>query len=76
MVHIYTLPNCRHCKSTKQKFTDAGVEFTEVDLTTHPEDLAYVKECGYNSAPVIEDQFGHLHPHTATEEVIQESLAH
>lgn len=54
-VTVFEKPTgCFGCKKTKQLFTDAGVEFVAVDITTDDEALAYIQdELGYSQAPVV-----------------------
>jgi len=68
---IYTKPaGCFGCTKTKQKFTDAGVDFTEVDVTTNPGAFEYIiEELGYSRVPVVvydtedsEDHWSGLNP--------------
>ncbi|TYC96608.1 glutaredoxin family protein [Arthrobacter echini] len=68
---IYVKPTgCFGCDKTKQKFTEAGIEFTAVDITTNSEALAYITdELGYSQAPVVvyekdgsEDHWSGLNP--------------
>jgi glutaredoxin-like protein NrdH len=68
---IYTKPaGCFGCTKTKQKFTDAGIAFTEVDVTTNPAAFEYITdELGYSQVPVVvydkessEDHWSGLNP--------------
>ena len=52
-ITVYSTPKCTQCKMTKGWLTDRGIEFTAVDLSTSPEDLAAVQALGYASAPVV-----------------------
>jgi glutaredoxin-like protein NrdH len=54
-VTIYTKPSgCFGCNKTKQLFTDAGISFREVDITTNQAALEYItEELGYSQAPVV-----------------------
>lgn len=54
-VTIYTKPaGCFGCTKTKQKFTAAGVAFTEVDVTTNRAAFEYItEELGYSQVPVV-----------------------
>ncbi|MEU8282580.1 glutaredoxin family protein [Micrococcus luteus] len=53
-VTIYAKPNCQPCCMTKLAFERKGVEFREVDITEHPQALAYITEdLGYMQAPVV-----------------------
>ena len=74
MFTIFTKPACPHCEATKRKFNKAGVEFKEVSLPDNPTELDYIKKQGYTMAPVIEDPYGHLHPYTETDELLQGPL--
>lgn len=49
-VHIYTKPNCQPCRATKQKLTEAGIPFTELDATAAPD---YLRSLGATAAPVV-----------------------
>jgi glutaredoxin-like protein NrdH len=68
---IYTkATGCFGCAKTKQKFTDAGIAFHEVDLTTSPAAFEYItEELGYSQVPVVvydkessEDHWSGLNP--------------
>lgn len=68
---IYIKPTgCFGCDKTKQLFTEAGVTFTAVDITTNPQALEYItEELGYSQAPVVvydkggsEDHWSGLNP--------------
>lgn len=70
-VTIYTKPaGCFGCTKTKQKFTDAGIAFTEVDVTTNRPAFEYItEELGYSQVPVVvydkdntEDHWSGLNP--------------
>lgn len=52
---IYTKPaGCFGCAKTKQKFTEAGIAFHEVDITTNPAALEYVsEELGFTQVPAV-----------------------
>ncbi|PVZ52342.1 glutaredoxin family protein [Arthrobacter sp. H-02-3] len=68
---IYTKPaGCFGCAKTRQKFTDAGIAFTEVDVTTNQAAFEYItEELGHSQAPVVvydrensEDHWSGLNP--------------
>ncbi|MEG9250350.1 glutaredoxin family protein [Arthrobacter sp. Soc17.1.1.1] len=68
---LYIKPEgCFGCDKTKQKFTEAGISFTTVDITTNDNALAYItEELGYTQAPVVvyekdgsEDHWSGLNP--------------
>lgn len=52
---IYTKPaGCFGCAKTKQKFTQAGLSFHEVDITASPAAFEYItEELGYSQVPVV-----------------------
>ncbi|WP_411730939.1 glutaredoxin family protein [Paeniglutamicibacter sp.] len=59
-ITIYTKPGCFGCRKTAEKFTEARVAFTEVDITQKLAALEYVtEELGYSQAPivVVDDDF-------------------
>lgn len=53
-ITIYTTPSCPGCKLTKDKLTEAGVDFRSVDLSKHPDLVEEFKAEGLQSAPIIE----------------------
>ena len=68
---LYIKPvDCFACDKTKQKFAEAGIEFTAIDITTNEQALAYIsEELGYSQAPVVfyekdgsEDHWSGLNP--------------
>jgi glutaredoxin-like protein NrdH len=70
-VTIYTKPaGCFGCTKTRQKFAEAGVAFTEVDVTANAAAFEYItEELGYSQAPVVvydkdgsEDHWSGLNP--------------
>lgn len=50
-VVVYSAPWCAGCKTLKASLSEAGVEFTEVDIDT-PEGMTKAKELGIKSIPV------------------------
>lgn len=54
-VTIYTKPSgCFGCNKTKQLFTEAGLSFHEVDITTNEAAFVYItEELGYSQVPVV-----------------------
>lgn len=54
-VTIYTKPSgCFGCNKTKQLFTEAGLSFHEVDITTNEAAFQYItEELGYSQVPVV-----------------------
>lgn len=52
-ITIYTTPECRQCRMTKDWWDKRGIEYTPIDLTTSPDDYESVKALGYMQAPVV-----------------------
>lgn len=53
-VVLYSKPNCQPCRMTKRTLDAAGIHYAEVDVTTDPGALAYVKDTlRYSGAPVV-----------------------
>lgn len=52
-VTVYSTPSCVQCMMTKKQFDKLGIEYTEVDLTEHPEKVAEFKEQGLMAAPIV-----------------------
>lgn len=50
---IYTKPACVQCSATYRALSKQGISFEVVDLTENPDALTYVKELGYQQAPVV-----------------------
>lgn len=55
---IYTTPKCQGCKLTKDKLTEAGLEFVVVDLEENPQFIDEFHAQGLMQAPVIETSDG------------------
>jgi glutaredoxin-like protein NrdH len=53
IVTVYTSPGCQPCRATKRWLDKNAVTYREVDVTVNPDDLAAIKELGYNAAPVV-----------------------
>ena len=52
-VSVYSKPVCVQCKATKRAFDNAGVRYTEIDLSQDEKALSEVKALGYMQAPVV-----------------------
>lgn len=52
-VTVYSTPNCVQCMMTKKQFNKLGIEYTEVDLSEHPDKVAEFKEQGLLAAPIV-----------------------
>lgn len=55
-ITVWTKPNCVQCRLVKHRLTQAGVPYTERDITAtaHATDLAHFKALGYMAAPITE----------------------
>ena len=53
MMKVYSKPNCQQCTFTKNFINDNGIEAEFIDVTKDEEALAYVKDLGYNTMPVV-----------------------
>ena len=53
-ITIYTKPGCFGCRKTIEKFSAAGIETQQVDITETASALEYITdELGYAQAPVV-----------------------
>ena len=52
-VTVYSTPNCVQCRMTKQLLERERIEFTELDLTEHPDKLEEFKAQGFTAAPIV-----------------------
>lgn len=52
---LYTTPHCPACRLTRNALDHAGVAYTVVDLSEHPDLLAQLRKEGLMRAPVIDD---------------------
>lgn len=52
-VTVYTKPGCVQCNATFKALDKAGIEYTEIDVATDLDALAYVQSLGYLAAPVV-----------------------
>lgn len=52
-VTLYTKPHCVQCTATYRALNDKGIEYDVVDISEDEQALAYVKELGHLSAPVV-----------------------
>lgn len=57
-ITVWSKPGCVQCTAVKRRLTEAGVPFTERDLTAqeHAADLKYFIGLGYRSAPITEHE--------------------
>lgn len=52
-VTVYTKPGCVQCNATFKALDKAGIEYTEINVATDSDALAYVQSLGYLAAPVV-----------------------
>jgi glutaredoxin-like protein NrdH len=52
-VTVYSQPHCQPCKATKRWLDKNQVTYTEVDVTTSPEDAEAIRALGFKEAPVV-----------------------
>jgi glutaredoxin-like protein NrdH len=52
-VTVYSQPHCQPCKATKRWLDKHQVAFTEVDVTTSPDDAEAIRALGFKEAPVV-----------------------
>lgn len=50
---VFSRPGCTPCASVKEKLTQAGIPFTDIDVFEDAEALAALKEAGYQAVPVV-----------------------
>lgn len=53
-VVVWTKKPCVQCNAVKRALKAGGVEFTELDLMDHPEELELFKAQGFMGAPIVE----------------------
>ncbi|TYC50165.1 glutaredoxin-like protein NrdH [Weissella muntiaci] len=52
-ITVFTKDNCIQCKMTKKTLEQYGVTFKERNVSADESALAYLKEQGYQSVPVV-----------------------
>ena len=52
-VTVYTKSNCVQCEQTKKRFTQLGIEYTEVNLEENLDKLEEFKAQGLLAAPIV-----------------------
>ena len=50
---VFSKSVCPNCVTVKNKLKAQGKEFTEIKLEENPEALAFLKEQGFRSVPVV-----------------------
>jgi glutaredoxin-like protein NrdH len=52
-ITVYTKPGCPQCRATLRTLDRAGLHYTVVDLTDHPDARDYLLALGHLAAPVV-----------------------
>ena len=55
MLTIYTTPNCPSCRLTRDTLDRAGIAYTIVDLSGHPDLVEQMRSEGLLQAPILDD---------------------
>lgn len=50
---IFSKTNCVQCKMTKRVLAKEKKMFYDINISQHPEWLAFLKEAGYRATPVV-----------------------
>lgn len=53
MIDVYSKPRCQQCTATYRKLKALGLPFNSIDVTEDAEAAAFVRELGYQQAPVV-----------------------
>lgn len=53
MITLYTKPTCSFCVVAKNRLTEWGYEYTEIDVSTNEAGLNFLKEQGHRTVPQI-----------------------
>lgn len=59
-ITVYTLPDCAQCNATKRTLDKYGVPYTAELASEHLDVLAWAKQEGMTSAPVVMVEEGEL----------------
>ena len=52
-ITVYTQIHCQPCKATKRWLDKRDIPYTEVDISTSPDDAKAILALGFKEAPVI-----------------------
>lgn len=52
-ITVYSKPMCVQCDATKRALNKQDMDYEEIDLTSDPSALEFVKSLGYVQAPVV-----------------------
>lgn len=53
MIALYTKPTCSFCVAAKNRLTEWGHEYTEIDVSADEAGLHFLKEQGHRTVPQI-----------------------
>ena len=56
MIKVYSKNNCSQCKMVKKQLTMNDIDFQEINIDENPEYRTYLKERGWQAAPVVESE--------------------
>ena len=56
MIKVYTKHNCPQCKMLKTQLDTNNIEYQEINIDEQPEFRDYLKERGWQAAPVVESE--------------------
>ena len=59
-VVVLTRVGCGACDMVKRKLERAGVDYTPIDIDTHPELVESLREAGLARLPVVKDRDGNV----------------
>ena len=52
-ITVYSTPKCQQCDATYRTLDRKGIEYTVVNVAENPDAAVYVRNLGYNQAPVV-----------------------
>jgi glutaredoxin 3 len=50
---LYTQPNCQYCEILKEKLTEWGYQFLELDVSKSIDDKMFLKDRGHTTVPQL-----------------------
>ena len=52
-ITVYSKPRCPQCDATYRALDKQGLDYTSIDVTEDTDALVYIKDLGYQQAPVV-----------------------
>lgn len=52
-ITVYSKPRCPQCDATYRALDKQGLDYTSIDVTEDADALVYIKDLGYQQAPVV-----------------------